>query len=153
MSRKHRSRKHQARKQPKSQHIVVRMDGEHGGLEPDCPICALLAAQGQEVLAYDPESMEYTPESVATLGPVTGITLLADAAVARHLGGGATPLEVPQGMRVGEFLFAVRFVVPELAKAFPEGGLELQVDGHRLDLAAPVPAGAVTLAAARPAMS
>jgi hypothetical protein len=148
------SRKQRARRQRQLQHVVVRSDGEPGGLEPDCPICALLAAQGQQVLAYDPESQDLTPESVAPMGPVTGITLHADAAVAPHLGAAATPLEVPQGMRVGEFLFAVRFVVPELAKAFPEGGLELRVEGHPLDLLAPVPAGSVTLAAApRPTMS
>ncbi|MBI5482274.1 MAG: hypothetical protein HY906_25690 [Deltaproteobacteria bacterium] len=50
-------------------------------------------------------------------------------------------------MLVGEFLIAVRFVEPRLAKAFPEGGLELHVAGRRRGWAAPVPAGSVTLAA------
>jgi hypothetical protein len=143
MSRKHRSRK----PQQKPQHIVVRTDGTHGGLEPDCPICALLAAQGQEVLAFDPDRMDFAPETVAPMGPVAEVTVEADATVAPLLGASSTKLDVPKGMLVSEFLLAVRFVVPELAKAFPEGGLELQVEGHRLGWAAPVPAGTVTLVA------
>ena len=150
MSRKHKGRK----KQQGSQHIVVRTDGSHGGLEPDCPICALLAARGEPVLAFDPASMTFADESVAPMGPVTGITLSADATIAPLLGGSPKELDVPRGMLVGEFLIALRFVEPRLAKAFPDGGLELQVEGHRLGWAAPVPAGAVTLVAtARQAMS
>ena len=141
------SRKRKRRKQQGLQHIVVRTDGSHGGLEPDCPICALLAAQGQDVLAFDPDSMELSPESVKPMGPVTPITLEVDALVASVLGAASQKLDVPRGMLVGEFLIAVRFIIPQLARAFPDGGLELQRDGHPLGWAAPVPAGPVTLVA------
>ena len=132
------------------QHIVMRTDGTHGGLDPDCPICAMLAAQGQEVQVFDPETMEFTPEGGPPTGPVTAITLTGDPVVAPHLEDSPMELDVPKGMLVGEFLFAVRFVMPRLAKAFPEGSLALQRDGRPLGWAAPVPAGPVTLVAAVP---
>jgi hypothetical protein len=149
------SRKHKGRKQQQGlQHIMVRLDGGHGGLEPDCPICAMLAAQGQDVQVFDPATMDLTPERVEPMGPISMITLRGDASVARHLAESPMELPVPKGMLVGEFLLAVRFAMPALAKAFPEGALELQVDGHRLGWAAPVPPGPVTLVAtARQAMS
>lgn len=145
------SRKRQSRKNP--QHIIVNLDGSHGGLDPDCPICALLAVQGQEAQVFDPGTMDFTPEALMPMGPVTTITLTGDAAVAPHLDASPMELDVPKGMMVGEFLFAVRFAIPELAKAFPEGGLALQVDGHPLGWAAPVPRAVTLVATARQSMS
>jgi hypothetical protein len=56
MSRKRKSRS------KRLAHVVARFDGSPmTQLDPDCPICAMLAREGQEVLTLDPETMELVP--------------------------------------------------------------------------------------------
>jgi len=56
MSRKHKLRAKRLR------HVVAKLDGSPmTELDPDCPICAMLAAEGTEVLTLDPETLELVP--------------------------------------------------------------------------------------------
>jgi len=141
------SRKRKRRKQQGLQHIVVRTDGSHGGLEPDCPICALLAAQGQDVLAFDPDSMELSPESVKPMGPVTPITLEVDALVAAVLAPPRGSSTSPRGMLVGEFLIGRTLHHPAAGESVPGRRSGAAARRSPARLAAPVPAGPVTLVA------
>ena len=56
MSRKHKLREKRLR------HVVAKLDGSPmTELDPDCPICAMLAREGEEVLTFDPETTQLVP--------------------------------------------------------------------------------------------
>jgi len=131
-------------------HVVVGGLGSPGGgldLDCDCPICAWVAAQDEEILTLDPTTLALVPASRGPRPPVTKVTLAADPMIAPFLRGWLRELDAPRGMRVGDFIFVLCFLVPRLGSAFPAGGLELRADGRPLDPQAPVPAGTVTLVA------
>jgi hypothetical protein len=101
-------------------------------LDPDCPICAMLARQGAEVLTLDGDSDELIAAGIPDLA-VGSVMLTVDPAVAPLLAGLPGELPLPAAVPAALFIEAVCFTAPDLFGVYPPGALELHRDGRRLD--------------------
>ncbi|HTM19062.1 MAG TPA: hypothetical protein VL172_01090 [Kofleriaceae bacterium] len=109
-------------------HLVAGLDG--GPIESDgCPICAMLAAQGETVHAVS-DSGELVPMEPPRAQQLIEVQVRGNGSTWPYLPLEALPCPVPVGCTVGDLLEYLPWFNREFRITFPPGTLSAQIAGE-----------------------